>query len=70
MAQNYKIKNTLKNLPFYSDKKNKIRKKTKKFNNAKFLSELPFFPKKIKNLTNFQLLEELPFFPQKKDQED
>ena len=50
MAQIYKIKNTLKNLPFYSDKKNKIRKKTKTFSNAKFLSELPFFPKK--NLKN------------------
>ena len=47
MAQIYKIKNTLKNLPFYSDKKNKIRKKTKTFNNAKFFTELPFFPKNI-----------------------
>ena len=47
MAQTYKIKNTLKNLPFYSDKINKIKKKIKKFTNAKYLSELPFFPQKI-----------------------
>ena len=34
----------LKNLPFYSDKKNKIKKKIKKFANDRILSELSFFP--------------------------
>ena len=62
MTQNYKIRNMLKNLPFYSDKINKIKKKIKKFTNARFLSELPFFPKK---LTNYQLSKKLPFFPRK-----
>ena len=36
----------LENLPFYSDKINKIKNKIKKFTDAKMLSELPFFPKK------------------------
>ena len=49
MAQNYKIRNMLKNL----------------FTNARFLSELPFFPKKSKKLTNYQLSKKLPFFPRK-----
>ena len=53
----------LKNLPFYSDKINKIKKKIKKFTNARFLSELPFFPKKSKKLTNYQLSKRL--FPRK-----
>ena len=65
MAQNYKIRNMLKNLPFYSDKINKIKKKIKKFTNARFLSELPFFPKKSKKVNNYQLSKELPFFPRK-----
>ena len=65
MAQNYKIKNMLKNLPFYSDKINKIKKKIKKFTNARTLSELPFFPKKPKELTNYQLSKNLPFFSRK-----
>ena len=55
----------LKNLPFYSDKKNKIKKKIKKFANARVFSELPFFPKKPKELTNYHLSKELPFFPRK-----
>ena len=63
MAQNYKIKNTLKNLPFYSDKIKKIKKEIKKFTNARFFSELPFFPKKSKKLTNYQLSKGL--FPRK-----
>ena len=65
MAQNYKIRNMLKRLPFYSDKIHKIKKKIKKFTNARFLSELPFFPKKSKKLTNYQLSKKLPFFPRK-----
>ena len=55
----------LKNLPFYSDKKNKIKNKIKKFANARIFSELPFFPKKPKELTNYHLSKELPFFPRK-----
>ena len=65
MAQNYKIRNMVKNLSFYSDKINKIKKKIKKFTNARILSELPFFPKKPKELTNYQLSKELPFFSRK-----
>ena len=38
----------LKKLPFYSDKINKIKKKIKKFTNARILSELSFFPKNAK----------------------
>ena len=65
MAQNYKIRNMFKNLPFYSDKINQIKKKIKKFTNARILSQLPFFPKKHKELTNYQLSKELSFFPRK-----
>ena len=39
----------LKNLPFYSDKINKIKKKIKKVTNARILSELPFFLKNLKS---------------------
>ena len=52
MAQNYEIKDLLKNLPFYSTEIKKILKKKKNFTNITFLSELPFFPKKL-NLTNY-----------------
>ena len=62
MAQNYKIRDLLKNLPFYTSKIKKFKKEIKNFNNNRFLSELPFFPKKVKNLTNYQLSRELPFF--------
>ena len=63
MAQNYKIKNMLENLPFY--KINKIKKNIQKFTDAKILSELSFFPKTPKELTNFQLSKELPLFPKR-----
>ena len=56
MAQTYKIKNTQKNLPFYSKEIKDSKKKNK------ILSELPFFSKK---LSNIQLSKELPFFPKK-----
>ena len=56
MAQNYKIENTLKNLPFYSEEIKESKKKNK------ILSELPFFSE---SLSNFQLLKELPFFPKR-----
>ena len=42
-----------------------LKKKKTNFTNARFLSELSFFPKKIKDLTNYQLSRELSFFPRK-----
>ena len=48
MRSHYKIKDFLKNLPFYSSEIKKFKKKKKNFTNARFLSELPVFPKKIK----------------------
>ena len=65
MTQNYKIKDLLKNPPFYGSEINKSKQKRKNFTNNRFLSELPFFPKKVKNLTNYQLSRELPFFPKR-----
>ena len=56
MAKNYKIKNTLQNLPFYSEETKDLKKKNK------ILSELPFFSKK---LSNIQLSKELPLFPKR-----
>ena len=56
MAQNYKIEDTLKNLPFYSEEIKKILKK------EDILSELPLFNKK---LCDFHLSKELPFFPKR-----
>ena len=50
MAQNYKIKNTLKNLPFYSDKTNKIEKRSKNLLMQNFYLNYHFFLKKIKEL--------------------
>ena len=40
-----RIKNLLKQLPFYGET---IKSRIKKFTNAKLLSELPFFEKPIK----------------------
>ena len=65
MAQKYKIRNTLKSLPFYSEDIKNQKQKNKKFSNIRLLSELPFFPKKCKKLTNKQLSEVLPFFPKR-----
>ena len=57
MAQNYKIKNTLKNLPFYSEEiKDFLKKKNK------ILSELRFFSRK---LSNIQLSKVFPLFPKR-----
>ena len=50
MAQNYKIKNTLKNLPFYSNKTNKIEKRSKNLLMQNFYLNYHFFLKKIKEL--------------------
>ena len=55
----------LKNLPFYSEEIKSLKKKKKKSNNAKILSELPVFSKKPKKLSNYQLSKKLPFFPKK-----
>ena len=65
MAQKYKIRNTLKNLPFYNEWINNFKKNNKKFTNARFLSELPYFSKKRKKLSNYQFSKELPFFPKR-----
>ena len=46
-------------------KSKNLKKKKKNFTNARFLSELPFFPKKVKTLTNYELSRELPFFPKR-----
>ena len=48
MAQNSKNKNTLKNLPFYSEEIKSVKKRTKNLL-LKLLSELSFFLKKLKN---------------------
>ena len=66
MAQKYKNKNSLKNLPFYSEETKSSKKENKTFSNFKFLSELPFFSKEPKELTNKKLSEVLPFPPKKK----
>ena len=55
----------LKNLPFYTSGIKKSKNKKTNFTNARFLSELPFFPKKVKDLINHQLSKELTFFPRK-----
>ena len=60
-----KIKNMLKNLPFYSEEIKFFKKSNTKFSNIRLLSKLPFFPKKIKNFTNYQLSKELQFFPRR-----
>ena len=65
MTLKYKIRNALKNLPFYSKEINNLRKNNKKFNNARILSEVPFSPKKSKKLSNHQLSNALPFFPKR-----
>ena len=65
MRSYYKIKDLLKNLPFYTSEIKKSKKKRINFKNARFLSELLFFPKNVKDLTNYQLSRELPFFPRK-----
>ena len=65
MSQKYKIRNTLKNLPFYTREIKKSKKNKKNFTNNRFLLELPFFHKNVKNLTNYQLSRELPFFPKR-----
>ena len=60
-----KIRNTLKNLPFYSEEIKSLKKRNKKISNIKLLSESLFFLKKPKKLSNNQLSKVLPFFPKK-----
>ena len=57
-----KIRNTLKNLPFYSEEIKSAKKKDKDFGNIKLWSDLAFFPKESKKLTNIELSKELSFF--------
>ena len=45
MAQNYKNKNVLKNLPFYTEEIKSVKKKNKTISNIEFWSELPHFDK-------------------------
>ena len=40
MAQNYEIRNMLKNLPFYSEEIKSFKKENKKFTDARILPEL------------------------------
>ena len=64
MTSKYKIRNTLKNLPFYSEEIKSFKKKNKEISNIRLLSELPVFykePKKPEKLANIELLKELPF---------
>ena len=49
MAQNYKIKNTLKNLPFYSDKIKKLKKRSKNLQMLDFSLSYHSFLKNLKN---------------------
>ena len=60
-----KIRNTLKNIPFYSEEIKSLKKRNKKISNIKLLSESLFFLKKPKKLSNNQLSKVLPFFPKK-----
>ena len=45
-----KIRNALKNLPFYSEEIKSFKKSNKKSSNIRLLSELPFFPKNTKKV--------------------
>ena len=63
MAKKYQIKKTLKDLPFYSEEINDVKKSIKRFSKAEILSKLSFFPKKTKTLSSYQLPKELSFFP-------
>ena len=48
MAQNYEIRNALKNLLFYTSEIKKSKKENKNFTNNRFSSNYHFFLKKIK----------------------
>ena len=60
-----KIRNSFKNLPFYSEEIKSVKKKNENFTNINLLSELPFFYKKPKALSNKELSEALPFLPKR-----
>ena len=62
MVQNSKNKNTLKNLPFYSEEIEKSEKKDKKTSNIELLLELPFSLKNIKNCLIFSYQKNYHFF--------
>ena len=49
MNQNYKIRNMLKNLPFYGDKINKLKKRSKNLQMLDFYLSYHSFLKNLKN---------------------
>ena len=49
MAQNYKIRNTLKNLPFYSEEVKSLKKRIKHLLMLEFYLNYHSFLKKLKN---------------------
>ena len=62
MAQNYKTKDLLKNLPFFTSKIKKLKKRLKILLIIDFYQNYHSFLKKTKKLTSYQLSKELPFF--------
>ena len=64
MGLHYKIQSTLKIFLFIA-KKSKIKKKNKKFNNAKIFSELPFFPKKKQKIKQLSTIKRTSIFSKK-----
>ena len=61
-----KIRNTLKNLPFYSEEIKSFKKKTtKNLVISNFYPNYHSFLKKTKKLNNYQLSKVLPFFPKR-----
>ena len=68
MRSHYKNKNMLKNLPFYCEQANNIKKTAKNLLMPNFYLNHHFFLKKLKKtkkLSNYQLSKELPFFPKR-----
>ena len=65
MRSHYKIRNTLKNLLFYSEEINNLKINNKNIINARSLSELPPFSKSTKKLSSYELPKKLPFFPKR-----
>ena len=65
MAQNYKTKDLLKNLPFFTSKIKKLKKRLKILLIIDFYQNYHSFLKKTKKLTSYQLSKELPFFPKR-----
>ena len=74
MAQNYKIENTLKNVPFYNEEIKYLKKEQSftritifffKLSNIQLSKVLPFFPersKRLKRLIKYQILSNILLF--------